>query len=82
MSTPSITGYELLRNPRLNRGTAFSPAERREFGLEGLLPPQPLSLELQLARLHDELGELTATCSATCCCPTFSCATRPCSTPC
>jgi len=58
MSTTSIGGYALLRDPRRNKGTAFDEAERREFGLEGLLPPVPLSLELQAARLHNELSEL------------------------
>jgi malate dehydrogenase (oxaloacetate-decarboxylating)(NADP+) len=58
MSTHTIAGYALLRDPRLNKGTAFSNAERRTLGLEGLLPPTPLSLDLQLARLHNELSEL------------------------
>jgi malate dehydrogenase (oxaloacetate-decarboxylating)(NADP+) len=48
----------LLRNPRLNKGTAFTEAERRGFGLEGLLPPAVLSLELQVARRHDEIARL------------------------
>jgi malate dehydrogenase (oxaloacetate-decarboxylating)(NADP+) len=60
MSTPVLRGYALLRDPRLNRGTAFSEAERRKHGLEGLLPPAQLSLELQLARLHNELAELNS----------------------
>lgn len=58
MTTPIKQGYALLRDPRLNKGTAFSEAERRELGLEGLLPPRPLSLELQRARLQQELAEL------------------------
>ncbi|SKA41084.1 malate dehydrogenase (oxaloacetate-decarboxylating)(NADP+) [Enhydrobacter aerosaccus] len=58
MSTGTETGYALLRDPRRNKGTAFSMSERRQFGLEGLLPPTPLSLELQLARLQNELAEL------------------------
>ncbi|MGP8026093.1 MAG: NAD-dependent malic enzyme [Acidocella sp.] len=58
MSTNTITGYSLLRTPRLNKGTAFTPAERRDLKLEGLLPPAPLSLELQLARLQAELAKL------------------------
>jgi malate dehydrogenase (oxaloacetate-decarboxylating)(NADP+) len=52
------TGYDLLRNPRLNRGTAFTEAERRAWGLEGLLPPAMLPIELQVARRHDEIAKL------------------------
>src|SRR6266550_1137155 len=44
------SGYDLLRNPRLNKGTAFTEAERRAWGLEGLLPPAVTSMELQVAR--------------------------------
>jgi malate dehydrogenase (oxaloacetate-decarboxylating)(NADP+) len=59
MSTePTTVGYELLRNPRLNKGTAFSDAERRAHHLEGLLPPRPVTLELQMARIHAELANL------------------------
>src|SRR3977135_2287820 len=52
------TGYERLRNPRLNRGTAFTEAERRAYGLEGLLPPAVLPIGLQVARRHDEISNL------------------------
>jgi malate dehydrogenase (oxaloacetate-decarboxylating)(NADP+) len=52
------SGYELLRNPRLNKGSAFTEAERRAYGLDGLLPPRPVSLSLQVARIHAELAEL------------------------
>jgi malate dehydrogenase (oxaloacetate-decarboxylating)(NADP+) len=51
-------GYDLLRNPRLNKGTAFTPAERRACGLEGLLPPAVTTLELQVARRHAEIAAL------------------------
>jgi malate dehydrogenase (oxaloacetate-decarboxylating)(NADP+) len=51
-----LSGHELLRNPRLNKGTAFSEAERRAYGLEGLLPPVSTTLDLQVARLHAELA--------------------------
>jgi malate dehydrogenase (oxaloacetate-decarboxylating)(NADP+) len=52
------TGYGLLRDPRLNKGTAFTEAERRECGIEGLLPPVASSLEHQVARIHTELAHL------------------------
>jgi malate dehydrogenase (oxaloacetate-decarboxylating)(NADP+) len=58
MPTPSDTDCKLLRNPRVNRGSAFSSTERRELGIQGLLPPASLSLELQFARLHQELDEV------------------------
>jgi malate dehydrogenase (oxaloacetate-decarboxylating) len=32
-------GYQVLRDPALNKGTVFSAAERRALGLDGLLPP-------------------------------------------
>ena len=58
-STPQYpTGYNLLRNPRLNKGTAFTEAERRAWGLEGLLPPAVLPIALQVARRHDEIANL------------------------
>ena len=54
----SKAGYERLRNPRLNRGSAFTEAERHAYGLEGLLPPGVSSLALQVARIHAELTNL------------------------
>ncbi|WP_225770015.1 NAD-dependent malic enzyme [Inquilinus sp. Marseille-Q2685] len=61
MSAPTpdhLTGYDLLRNPRLNKGTAFTEAERRARGLEGLLPPAVINIELQVARRHAEIAAL------------------------
>src|SRR5271169_5136223 len=52
------TGYALLHNPRLNKGTAFSEAERRAWGLEGLLPPVVTTIALQVARRHAEIAAL------------------------
>ena len=52
------TGYALLRDPRSNKGSAFTAEERRRHGLEGLLPPTPSSLEHQVARIHTELANL------------------------
>src|SRR5215472_9177004 len=52
------TGYDLLRNPRLNKGTAFTEAERRALRLEGLLPPAVTTMALQVARRHAEIAAL------------------------
>jgi len=51
-------GYDLLRSPRLNKGTAFTEEERRALGLEGLLPPAVTTLALQVARRHAEIAAL------------------------
>lgn len=45
-----LSGYELLTNPRLNKGTAFTESERDAFGLRGLLPPHVGTLEDQRER--------------------------------
>src|SRR6266446_1969047 len=58
-TAPTRTGYELLRDPRFNKGTAFTETERRELGLEGLLPPVVSTVDLQVARRHDEIAKLT-----------------------
>jgi malate dehydrogenase (oxaloacetate-decarboxylating)(NADP+) len=61
MTTPNKehpTGYEVLHNPRLNKGTAFTDEERRARGLEGLLPPAVTNIDLQIARRHAEIANL------------------------
>ncbi len=50
-----LSGYELLNDPLLNKGTAFSDEERDEFELHGLLPPYVTTLDLQVGRRHDAL---------------------------
>lgn len=47
-----LTGVDLIRHPLLNKGTAFTREERREFGLEGLLPYQYNTMEQQVARAY------------------------------
>lgn len=44
-------GSDLLQDPVLNKGTAFSNAERDAFGLRGLLPPRVMTQDEQLARI-------------------------------
>jgi len=48
-------GYSLLRNPRLNKGTAFTLKERKKYGLEGLLPVQVETIETQMLRVNEQL---------------------------
>jgi len=44
-------GTALLREPLLNKGTAFSAAEREALGLRGLLPPRINTQEAQVSRV-------------------------------
>jgi malate dehydrogenase (oxaloacetate-decarboxylating) len=45
-----LSGYQLLLNPRLNKGTAFTEEERDTFALHGMLPPHVGTLEEQRER--------------------------------
>ncbi len=45
-------GYELLNDPFLNKGTAFTEEERKAYGLVGLLPPVVQTLETQAAQVY------------------------------
>ena len=51
-------GLALLRDPLLNKGTAFSEQERDVLGLRGLLPAHVLSLEEQAVRVLNNLRHL------------------------
>ncbi|XP_052000051.1 NADP-dependent malic enzyme [Xyrauchen texanus] len=44
-------GYDVTRNPHLNKGMAFSLEERLQLGIHGLLPPCFLSQDVQLLRV-------------------------------
>jgi malate dehydrogenase (oxaloacetate-decarboxylating)(NADP+) len=51
-------GLALLRDPLLNKGTAFSEQERDCLGLRGLLPANLLSMEQQAERVLENLRAL------------------------
>uniref|UniRef100_A0A668A328 Malic enzyme n=1 Tax=Myripristis murdjan TaxID=586833 RepID=A0A668A328_9TELE len=44
-------GYDVTRNPYLNKGMAFSLEERLQLGIHGLLPPCFISQDVQLLRV-------------------------------
>ena len=54
----ALSGYELLNDPLLNKGTAFTNSEREEFELHGLLPPHVATLDLQVRRRLDAFRSL------------------------
>lgn len=45
-------GYDLLRDPFMNKGTAFTLEERKENGLTGLLPPAVETIDQQADRVY------------------------------
>ena len=51
------TGVDLLRNPALNKGTAFTEAEREAFGLRGLLPPRVSTIREQETRILENFHQ-------------------------
>ena len=50
---------ELLNNPFLNKGTAFTMEERKELGLIGLLPPYVQTIEEQAAQTYAHMERKT-----------------------
>src|SRR6476659_2875620 len=48
-----VSGTDLLNLPILNKGTAFTEAERKQLGLEGLLPPHVETLDEQAVRAYE-----------------------------
>jgi malate dehydrogenase (oxaloacetate-decarboxylating)(NADP+) len=59
-STPAYSphGLALLRDPLLNKGTAFTEEEREALGLRGFLPPAVLSMQAQVERVLTNLRTL------------------------
>ncbi len=49
------TGYSLLRNPRTNKGNAFTKEERKKYGLEGIIPDTIETIETQILRVNEQL---------------------------
>jgi len=51
-------GIDMLHDPLLNKGTAFTMAERDAFGLRGLLPPHVHTQDEQVSRVLTNLRQL------------------------
>ncbi len=51
----SLRGFALLDDPIRNKGTAFTMEERRQYGLEGLLPHSVETLDRQVERVMEHL---------------------------
>lgn len=54
------TGFELLDDAFLNKGTAFTESERKKLGLEGLLPPCVENIETQAQRIYRQMERKTS----------------------
>ena len=83
MSQHTVTGYALLRDPRLNKGTAFSDSRAPGTRARG-----PAAACVSSRSSCNSRGctrswpSSTTTCRTICCCPTCRRATRRCSMHC
>lgn len=50
-------GMELLHNPILNKGTAFTTEERKLFRIDGYLPPAVSTLDMQVERRYEGFAD-------------------------
>ncbi|MEZ5740441.1 MAG: oxaloacetate-decarboxylating malate dehydrogenase [Burkholderiaceae bacterium] len=51
-----LRGYDLIHEPLLNKGSAFTHEERTVFGLHGLLPSATVTIALQAKRIYDQIS--------------------------
>jgi malate dehydrogenase (oxaloacetate-decarboxylating) len=56
----TLRGRQVLADPRINKGTAFSDQERRDLGLTGLIPSGHLTLDGQASRVYAQYQQLTS----------------------
>lgn len=54
-----LTGKEILDNPFLNKGTAFTETERLKYQLNGLLPTKVQTLTEQVNTTYEQLSRYT-----------------------
>ncbi|CAH8619209.1 unnamed protein product [Heterobilharzia americana] len=53
-----LHGIDVLRDPRTNRGTAFTLNERQLLGIHGLLPPSVLTMDQQVLKMLANLKNI------------------------
>ena len=51
-------GRDIVRDPLINKGSAFTSRERAVLGLEGLLPPGVTDIEQQKLRVKEAMARL------------------------
>jgi malate dehydrogenase (oxaloacetate-decarboxylating)(NADP+) len=54
----NAAAFDLLRDPRKNKGTSFTREERDRYGLNGLLPGAIETIEIQAQRAHEQVSRL------------------------
>lgn len=59
VNTNVSQGRALLANGTLSKGSAFPTSERREFGLQGLLPSRVQTLDMQVQRAYEQYSQKT-----------------------
>ncbi len=50
-------GYNILRDPSLNKGNAFTGDERLDYGLRGLLPNIVETIDMQIQRVEEQVDQ-------------------------
>jgi len=55
MNSSTPRGFNILHNPKLNKGTAFTDEERDALGLRGLLPDSVTTQQTQIRRILDNI---------------------------
>jgi malate dehydrogenase (oxaloacetate-decarboxylating) len=55
----TLRGRQVLADPRINKGTAFSDEERRELGVTGLIPSGHITLDGQVSRVYEQYRNQT-----------------------
>ena len=55
----TLRGRQVLADPRINKGTAFSDEERRDLGVTGLIPWGHITLDGQVSRVYAQYQNQT-----------------------